>query len=231
MNALRFVMEGAKGATIVDGKDCPMNTGDLVLTPAWTWHEHYHEGDSPIIWMDVLDVYLHIILGTDAFQPGPVSDQPPQVADACFEAPSIVPCVDLPARDYSPMFRYPWAQAWAAVQAAPVGPELARRVRYANPLNGGSAMSTLDCYLLHPQAGTPTRPFKSSASTVCCVAQGSGASQVGAKRIEWTKGDVFTLPQNLWASHTALSPDAAIFMVSDREIYRKLGLLEEHFQA
>jgi gentisate 1,2-dioxygenase len=55
MNALRFVIEGKGASTIVDGKDCPMEEGDLVITPGWTWHEHVHRGDAPIIWLDALD--------------------------------------------------------------------------------------------------------------------------------------------------------------------------------
>ena len=44
MNALRFVVEGKGASTVVDGKDCPMEEGDLVITPGWTWHEHVHHG-------------------------------------------------------------------------------------------------------------------------------------------------------------------------------------------
>jgi gentisate 1,2-dioxygenase len=44
MNALRFVIEGEGASTIVDGKDCLMEEGDLVITPGWTWHEHVHRG-------------------------------------------------------------------------------------------------------------------------------------------------------------------------------------------
>ena len=43
MNALRFVLEGSGAITMVDGKPCPMEEGDLILTPAWTWHEHVHQ--------------------------------------------------------------------------------------------------------------------------------------------------------------------------------------------
>src|SRR5262249_2661646 len=38
MNALRFVVEGKGAYTIVDGKSCLMEEGDLVITPGWTWH-------------------------------------------------------------------------------------------------------------------------------------------------------------------------------------------------
>ena len=74
MNALRFVIEGSGASTIVDGKDCPMAEGDLVITPGWTWHEHVHRGSAPIIWLDALDAPLHRYLGTDAFEPGPAHD-------------------------------------------------------------------------------------------------------------------------------------------------------------
>src|SRR5579875_1256767 len=38
--AIRFVIEGHGAATIVDGEPVLMNPGDLVLTPAWSWHGH-----------------------------------------------------------------------------------------------------------------------------------------------------------------------------------------------
>ena len=76
MNALRFVMEGKGAYTIVDGKSCLMEEGDLVITPGWTWHEHVHKGTGPIVWMDALDAPLHRYLGTDVFEPGPTHDVP-----------------------------------------------------------------------------------------------------------------------------------------------------------
>lgn len=48
-NALRFVLEGGGATTIVDGKSCPMQEGDLVVTPSWCWHEHVHNGTGAII--------------------------------------------------------------------------------------------------------------------------------------------------------------------------------------
>ena len=68
-SALRFVLEGDGAYTIVDGKECLMNEGDLVITPGWTWHAHEHRGTRPIIWLDSLDVPLHRYFGTDGFEP------------------------------------------------------------------------------------------------------------------------------------------------------------------
>ena len=91
MNALRFVIEGNGASTVVDGKDCPMEEGDLVITPGWTWHEHVHRGNAPIIWLDALDAPLHRYLGTDKFEPGPAHDMPNAPDDSAFAVPNIVP--------------------------------------------------------------------------------------------------------------------------------------------
>ena len=41
--ALRFVVEGdGTGYTNVEGEQMLMEPGDLVLTPNWTWHDHYN---------------------------------------------------------------------------------------------------------------------------------------------------------------------------------------------
>jgi len=55
MNAIRFVLQGQGARTLVDGKPCPMAERDLVITPAWTWHEHIHEGSERMVWFDSLD--------------------------------------------------------------------------------------------------------------------------------------------------------------------------------
>jgi gentisate 1,2-dioxygenase len=42
--ALRFIIEGHRGFTAVEGEKIYMNKGDVILTPPWTWHDHGHEG-------------------------------------------------------------------------------------------------------------------------------------------------------------------------------------------
>jgi gentisate 1,2-dioxygenase len=224
MNALRFVLEGSGASTIVDGKDCPMEVGDLVITPAWTWHEHVHRGAGPMIWLDALDVPLHQYLGTGAFQPGPANDIPPQLDEASFASANIVPdgvTFDAP---HSPVFRYPWEAAAKAVSAAPVASDGSRRVRYVNPLTGGPAMTLLDSYLV--EISDKTVPVRSSANAVCTIVEGSGSSRIGDETIAWEAKDVFTLPAGNWISHQPRGT-AKLFVASDREVFRRLGLLRE----
>src|SRR5262249_9334113 len=102
MNALRFVLEGLGARTRVDGRPCPMEEGALILTPSWSWHEHIHQGDAPIVWLDALDVPFQRYMGTGAVEPGPVADMPETVADAAFAVANVVPDTNYATKDYSP---------------------------------------------------------------------------------------------------------------------------------
>src|SRR5262245_10827428 len=229
MNALRFVLEGSGAMTIVDGKPCPMEEGDLILTPAWTWHEHLHQGQAPIMWLDALDVPFQHYMGTSAFQPGPVAELPDTVADNAFAVANVVPDTSYATKEYSPVFRYPYASAAAAVAAAPPARDGSRRVRYINPLTGGGGMAMIDCFLVQLDAGASTLPFRTTASSVCCVVEGAGESQVGNETIRWNKRDIFTLPQGNRIVHKSVGGTARLFQVSDRDIYARLGLLKEEY--
>ncbi len=229
MNALRFVLEGSGATTIVDGKPCPMEEGDLVITPGGCWHEHVHGGTDVITWLDVLDVPLHQHLGTTHFQPGPVNAVPPHPEDVAFASANIVPDGIETVSGYSPVFRYPLANAMSAVRAAPVSADGSRRVRYVNPMTAGATMASLDCYLIQLDAGSPTVRFRTNANAVCAIVEGEGETTASAHTIAWARRDIFTLPQGNWISHLAKSTTATIFVVSDREVYRGLGILKEEF--
>jgi gentisate 1,2-dioxygenase len=226
MNALRFVIEGSGASTIVDGKDCPMEEGDLVITPGWTWHEHVHRGSAPIIWLDALDAPLHRYLGTDAFEPGPVHDLPAMPDDAAFAFPNIVPELGDEMPQFSPVFRYPWAAARDAVRAAPKWKDGSRRVRYINPITGGSTMPLMDCYLTQIDKGTETVRFRTTSNAVCLVCEGHGKSRVGEETVSWDAHDVFSLPHGNWITHKA-NETATLFVVTDRDALRRLDLLKE----
>src|SRR5213082_2093063 len=56
--ALRLIIEGKGGYTVVNGERVPMSPGDLVLTPNWSWHDHANDTDAPMISLDGLDTPL-----------------------------------------------------------------------------------------------------------------------------------------------------------------------------
>jgi gentisate 1,2-dioxygenase len=228
MHALRFALEGDGATTTVEGKECAMLPGDMILTPGWTWHEHQHAGRERAVWVDVLDVPMHAYLETGEYEAGPPRNVTALPPDTAFE-PGFTPDTPTARQTYSPMFRYPWDSAVRALEALPPGPDGARRLRYTNPVTGGSIFATIDCYLLGLTAGRETKPYKTNSNCVCVVKEGQGKTRVGDDVVTWGPKDVFSLPHGLWISHHA-SKDARLFQITDREILRRLDILRDEVQ-
>ena len=95
------------------------------------------------------------------------------------------------------------------------------------PLTGGNAMAFLDTRLVQVDAGSPTLPSRTNANVVCCVTEGHGESRIGEHVVAWGPRDIFTIPQHQWVTHRSLDGDARLFMVSDGDVLRRLGLLTE----
>jgi len=229
MDAIRFVLEGEGAITIVNGKEYPMTEGDLILTPGWCWHEHIHRGTRPVIWLDGLNSPLHRYLGTAAFEPGPAGPFDDAIPDAAFGVPGMVPVSESDNTLHSPVFRYPYASACAAVNAAPIGKDGSRRVRYANPATGSPAMALMDHCLVQLDPEAITTPFRTTSNAICVVVEGQGESSVGNETFVWGPKDVFTLPQGNWITHRAGAAKARLFLYSDREVFSRLGLLKEEY--
>ena len=232
IQAIRFVMEGQGAVTSVNDHRCPMAEGDLILTPAWTWHEHIHPGEGRVVWFDGLDLPLCAHLDTMFFEmaePGRTSVDPVATRPAALRPPAATLAPDAfdlrtPGRS---RYQYSWARAVAALEAAMPDTDGSRLLRYVDGDSQGAVSPTLDCYLLHCASGVPTRRRRSSSNAVCVVARGQGSSRVGDTTIAWKRNDVFSLPHWNWISHTAASGDALIFMMSDREFLASLGYLRE----
>ena len=52
-NALRFLVEGEGGYTVVNGERADMKRGDFIVTPNWSWHAHGNDGSGPVVWMEI----------------------------------------------------------------------------------------------------------------------------------------------------------------------------------
>ena len=90
-------------------------------------------------------------------------------------------------------------------------------------------MCSSDLFLVQLDAGAFTLPFRTTASSVCCVVEGSGESQIGSNTVRWSKRDIFTLPQGNRIVHKSSGGAARLFQVSDRDLYARLGLLREEY--
>lgn len=232
--ALRFVMEGEGARTTVNDEACAMVAGDLVLTPAWTWHGHTHAGTDRMVWFDGLDLPLCAHLDTMFFEPGvpplrhadppPTRPSPPQPGVATLGPDAV----DDPAGS---RFRYAAARARAALAAAPASADGSRRLRYVDGRSGGPVLPSLDCHLTALAPSRRGAAHRSTASVVCVVVAGEGRSEIGDQTLHWTRNDVLVLPHWQWVRHQAGPDGATLFSMSDRELLDSLHYLREETQA
>ncbi len=209
--ALRYIIEGEGAYTIVDGLRCPMERGDLVLTPNWSWHEHGHAGQGPMIWLDGLDIPMVHTMHLVFAEPGPGPAEPLGEPDRTLV--------------------YKLADAERALDelrdgAADPHDDLIHE--YRDPATGGPILPTLSAYLQLLRPGVRTQAHRHTSSAVYHVVRGSGSSTIGSRRFDWTQGDTFALPA--WAVHEHANPgssDALLFSFSDAPALESLGLLRE----
>jgi len=228
--ALRLVMAGAGAVTIVDGKRCVMEPGDLILTPKWSWHEHVHEGQTPMVWFDGLDYPLARQLQDVFFEhgPGPMRELGlADLDDAALREGGVMPDQSDSVVPHSPLYRYAWSRVRQVLDAMPAAADGSKRLRYVNPVDGGAVMPTLDCHALRLTPGAATRPTRTTATAMVVVIEGEGETRVGDTRIAWKPNDVFTLPRWAWTEHVGDTGPATLFLMSDRELLSRIDHLQE----
>ena len=69
-HAFRFVVEGEGVWTVVNGDPVAMRRGDFLLTPGWHFHGHHNQADTPMAWLDGLDIPLVALHRLDVLRAG-----------------------------------------------------------------------------------------------------------------------------------------------------------------
>jgi gentisate 1,2-dioxygenase len=229
MSALRFGLAGSGARMIIDGDRVPMEPGDLILTPGWSWHGHVHPGGGePVVWLDGLDVPFVMGLRAGFYRDDPHAENPLPAQDTPGTA--LSPATLGPAGDgagrHSPVRRYPWQEAYPALQRlmarAPQHNPLTT-LDYRNPVTGGPALATIACHLEGLPAGARTRPSRETASSVMVVARGTGTLICGGQTFELLPNDVAAIPAWTWHQLTA-HHELVVFRMTDRPIHDAFGL-------
>ena len=230
-NAVRMVVEGEGAWSTVDGEKCPMQRGDLILTPTGLWHEHGHDGDSPVVWLDVLDLPLVYYMEASYHVDGGRQAVKPQRGDRAYSRGGVVPT---PVFERSPkaypMLRYPWADARAALESlAADQPELeAVQVTYVNPETGADAQNILGYQALMLRPGETLRLPVRSPAMVFHVIEGGATVQVGDQHFKLAAADTCCAPGYTavtLANATADAP-AFLFLADETPLHQKLGVFE-----
>ena len=241
MAALRFVVEGdGTGYTNVEGEEMLMEPGDLVLTPNWTWHDHYNAGKNNLVWLDVLDAHLtrHLDAGfQENYGEGPA--QPILKRDGyCKQQYGAIRPRPARATNAALPYVYKGTDALNALNKVAASGERDAHdgvlLEYAHPVTGGPTMPTIGCWMQMIPPGESTKPHRHTSSTIYHVIQGKGSVSVGKSktapaRFEWTDHDCFFVPS--WNWHHFENPSkqepAIVFSVTDRPVLESLGLFRE----
>ena len=240
-NASRTILSEKGGYTVVEGERCEAARGDLILTPNGTWHDHGNDGDEPVIWIDMLDwplIEFLDIAWVDHDMPGAQGNakvQPTTKSNGFSRKlygrggmlPTFVNHHIGVGRSAAPLIHYRGADILDTLHALrneKGDPHEGIKIDFVNPVTGEPVFTTLNysAQLLRP--GEETELKRETAGTFCVVIEGSGATEVGGKRFDWTRNDIFVVPNFLWRRHINTGKsDAVIYTVSDAALMRNIG--------
>ncbi|MEN9416707.1 MAG: hypothetical protein RI988_327 [Pseudomonadota bacterium] len=230
-NAVRMVVEGEGAWTTVDGEKCPMSRGDLILTPTGLWHEHGHDGDEPVVWLDVLDLPLVYYLETSYAIEGQRQEVKPGRGDRAYARAGVMPTTvfQRSGKRY-PMLRYPWADARTALVAlAADQPGLdAVQVTYVNPESGEDAENILGFYALMLRPGQVLKLPARSPASVFHLIEGAAEVSVEAEVFALAEADTCCAPGYVEITLRNRLADAPsfLFIADESPLHRKLGVYE-----
>ncbi|HEX4111484.1 MAG TPA: gentisate 1,2-dioxygenase [Stellaceae bacterium] len=232
-SALRFILEGSGAYTAVDGERTYMQPGDFVITPSWTFHDHGNTTDTPMVWLDGLDVPLVNLLDT-SFQErsaAETQDETRQPGDslARFGA-GLMPVDWKPRTRTSPVFTYPWEHTRAALETMKReqewDPVHGLKLKFINPATGDHAMPTIGTFMQLLPAGFSGAPYRATDSTVYVCVEGKGMTHIGDQFFAWGPRDIFVVPS--WHRHFHhAEAESVLFSFSDRPVQEKLDLWRE----
>jgi gentisate 1,2-dioxygenase len=231
-NAVRMIVEGEGAYTTVDGQKCPMQRGDLILTPTGLWHEHGHDGSEPVVWLDVLDLPLVYYMEASYHVNGTRQTVQPGQGERLYARGGLLPTPGFQRSDRAyPMLRYPWAEAKAALQAmaAEQPADAAVQLTYVNPETGGHAQNILGFYALMLRPGQTLRLPVRSPAVVFHQIEGGSAVQIADARFTLDPADTCCAPGYTavtLANRSATEP-AFLFLADETPLHTKLGVYEQ----
>jgi len=232
--AIRLVIEGEGGYTVVSGEKLPMQRGDLILTPSGLWHEHGHEGHDAVIWLDALDVPLLMSLEASYAIEGPsqaLSDRSDSSASRYAQG-GLVPyrALDRASAAY-PLMRFPWSRVRATLaQLASVTPrQEAVHLAYVNPETGRECLPTLGFSALMLRPAEVHEPPRRSASAVVHAIEGAAELLIDEQSFRLEVADSAAIPTHarVRIGNASATKPAFLFLIDDAPIQRKLGFYEE----
>jgi gentisate 1,2-dioxygenase len=238
-SALRFIVEGTGAYTAVDGERTTMRPGDFIITPTWTWHDHGSDASGPVVWLDGLDIPIIRFFDAGFAENDSSTSQAVTRSEGTSLARyghNMAPVrQDAPfGGKTSPIFSYPYERSREALDRlerdAPVDEWDGVKLRYINPLTGGSPMPTMATFMQRLPAGFAGKGWRQTDGAVYSVVEGEGEAVIEAggrtTRFAFGPRDHFVVPS--W--HTARFSSergCVLFSYSDRPVHQALGIHHE----
>ena len=195
-HALRVILESRGSYSVVNGHKHPMESGDIVLTPGWSWHGHGHDGAEQAYWFDGLDVPLTHLLEPMFFEEHPQGFE--TITETSPESP----------------MRFTWASTQEKLRGAEDDAFFGRTI--ALP---AATMPTILLKVHGWSAGWRNRAYRHSANVVHVVMKGEGSSIINGQRFDWRFGDTLAIPAWSRIEHHAAA-DTVMFNMSDEALMR-----------
>ena len=235
MAAIRFILQGKGAYTNVDGQKMVMEDGDLILTPQWSWHEHAHEGDQPMIWIDGLDVPFVQSLQAISFQPYREGRLPVNEGIDPQAYYGMTRLVGGNRQDHLPFLHYRWRDTYPSLQQLARGnanPHDGIALEYVNPVTAGPTLPTMSCWIQMLRPGERTKSHRHTSTSIYHAFRGSGTTVINGEPFNWEKGDTFVVPLWSWHEHANRSSteEAILFSMHDTPILKAFGLYREEEQ-
>ena len=237
-SALRFIVEGSGAYTAVDGERTTMRPGDFIITPSWTWHDHGNEAKEPMVWLDGLDIPMIRFFDAGFAQNDESKSQQVSRSEGTSFARyghNMAPVRhESPFGKTSPIFSYPYERSREALESlerrAPVDDWDGVKLRYVNPLTGGSPMPTMATFMQKLPAGFSGKPWRQTDGAVYSVVEGHGEVLVERGGMQWRQSfsprDHFVVPS--WhTARFASERGCVLFSFSDRPVQQALGIHQE----
>jgi gentisate 1,2-dioxygenase len=235
-SALRFIVEGSGAYTTVNGERTTMHPGDFIITPSWNWHDHGNDGSSEmVVWLDGLDIPMIQYFGAGFAENDENASQQVTVPEGHSFARfgyNMAPVKNLGSFSASPIFNYPYARSREALdtlrKSEAHDPWHGYKLRYVNPLTGGSPMSTIATFLQLLPEGFAGQAHRSTDGTVYSVVEGRGKAIIAGQEFSFEPRDTFVVPS--WSTLELKSDEEAVlFSFSDRPMQMAAGILRESF--
>jgi gentisate 1,2-dioxygenase len=229
-NETRLVCEAPKGALFVcEYEPFPMERGDVVTNPAWTFHDHWNRGAEPAIWIDGYDNGYNQGVNINERLPDDAPYQEIKKPDGYGPRTRghVRRAAAEPAFPIPPM-RYPWAETEAALtalrEAGEGDPYEGIRIMLANPVDGGPTLPTIAWHVQLLDARQNTLAHRHNSTAFYFAFEGEGALVIEGERLEWRRGDIFAVPAWKWHRHENTNDgDSILFSIDDWPAMKKLG--------